>query len=411
MDNSILYKALWVEDEPGNVESLQMMADEQGIELDQCPNWEEAERRLMVSFNEYTAIILDAFCPLSNSEKVANESFLGHVMIRLSRIFGEKHKFIPWYVLSAKTMSNFNVVIQLINTYEREQLKPEWGKLVYSKTNDTEVKELFDNICRVGPNMTVNTVLCRHFDVFKYVGDGLIINSVNARNILLKMLSALYNPEENLNFEYEGNPLRKVLEYLFRSAKSYGLLPDECFKHEGNNVVLQESSKYMAGQTAVIYSDSNTVEGQIRYGIPNESIFTKDIASVIQNMLNFTSADSHTKADEPYCISTEKKDLFFGYVLQLCHVIRFYGQFVETHSNVDINKQKQTRLNCQQYEGQEGVIEYDEHVNLLHVGDCMVTGNANILVGRKVKLKSVTTNSNASVFDIYPYFAKYDKVN
>lgn len=411
-NNDILYKALWVEDEPDNVEGLQMIADELHVKLDPCPNWEEAERRLMIGFNEYTAIILDAFCPLNKSEKVPNENFLGHVMIRLSRIFGEKQKFIPWYVLSAGTMKNFDVVVQLINTYERKQLKPEWGKLVYSKNDGKDVNELFENICKVGQNMTINTVLLRHFNVFKYVGDGLTINSVNARNILLKMLSALYNPEDNLNFEYEGNPLRKVVEYLFRSANGYGLLPDECFKNIGTerSVILQESSKFMAGQTATVYSNENNVIGQIRYGFPDEAIFSKEIADIIHNILDFTSSESHTKQNEPYRIPADKKDLFFSYVLQLCHVIHYYGQFVEVHNDIGINKRKHIRLDYSQYEGKEGVIEYDEHIKHLHVGDCMVSGNSDTLVGKKVRLKEVKTNSKANAFEIYPYFAKYDKI-
>jgi uncharacterized protein YggL (DUF469 family) len=52
---------------------------------------------------------------------------------------------------------------------------------------------------------------------------------------MLKMLSALYYPEENLNFVYEGNPLRKVLEYIFHIANKYGLLPDDCIEANGLN--------------------------------------------------------------------------------------------------------------------------------------------------------------------------------
>lgn len=409
-NNDIDFKVLWVEDEPGNVEGLKMIADEYRIALDQCPNWEEAERRLMISFNEYTAIILDAFCPLKKSETAPNKDFLGDVMTRLSRIFGEKHKLIPWYVLSAGTMNNFDVVVQLINTNERRQMLPEWGKLVYSKTDDTEVKELFDNIYKVGKNMAVNTVLYRHSEVFKYVGEGLTINSVDARNILLRILSALYNPEDNLNFEYEGNPLRKVVEFLFRSANSYGLLPDACFK-KGANVNLQESSKFMAGQVATVYSESNEATGQIRYGSPKEAVFTEEIAGIVRNILNFTSAESHTKEDGPYRIPAEKKDLFFSYVLQVCHVIRFYGQYCTTHKDVEVNKRKHISLIYSQYEGKEGIIKYDEYLKILHIGDCMVSGSPDTLVGKKVRLKEVRINSKENFFEIYPYFAKYNKMN
>ena len=409
MADNITYKVLWVDDDPSIIDGYQNNADGYNIKLDHSPNWEDAERKLMISFNEYSAIILDANCRLRESDNIESEQFLGKVMIRLSRIFGEKRKFIPWYVLSAGTMSHFDFVMQLINTDERILLAPEWGKLVYYKDQNDDFTTLFTNIQKVGMNMSANTVLYRHLDVFKYVGDGLSINSIMARNTLLKMLSALYYPEENLNFEYEGNPLRRVLEYMFRSAHEWGLLPEECFQKE-NHVNLQESYKYLAGQNAACYKN-NKVDYYFRYGELGEIILPDEISKLVLDIKNFASSDSHTNIEEPYIIPEQKKDIFFSYVLQMCHIIKHYGQYVNDHQDVAANISKFSKLDYAKYEGKVGEIEYDSVLNLLHVGDCMLPGNNPEKDGMKVKLNSVSSNSDTSINEVYPFFAKYTREN
>ena len=102
MREEMFYKVLWVEDDLSIIRGYQITAESKDIELDVATNWEEAEEKLRINFNEYSAIILDAQCKIKKADTVASKLFLGHVSVRISRIFGEKHKFIPWYVLSAK---------------------------------------------------------------------------------------------------------------------------------------------------------------------------------------------------------------------------------------------------------------------------------------------------------------------
>ena len=347
----ILYKVLWVDDDPSIIEGFQIAAEKYDIELDVAYNWEMAEEKLRVNFNEYTAIILDANCKIKETDKVASHLFLGHASVRLSRIYGEKHKFIPWYVLSAGTMDKFDTVLELINTDERKNFEADWGEMRYLKsgvdiTGVRYVDKLFTNIKKVAVDTSINTVLFRHSDVFKYVGQDKAIGYVKARKYLLKMLSALYYPEENLNYEYEGNPLRKVLEYLFRSANKHGLLPDDLFDSIGHITIL-DASRFMAGlNTKERYGTDH--KQAIRWGKAGESkdgaggdcIFTAEIAMFVKNILNFSSSDSHTEEDEPYVIDETKKEIFFGYVLQLCHVIKWFGEYVKQNPNIEANKSK-----------------------------------------------------------------------
>lgn len=79
-------------------------------------------------------------------------------------------------------------------------------------------------------------------------------------------------------------------------------------------------------------------------GVENDTIFPKYMGFITQNILNFASANSHTSemneytiGDKDLAIDENEKELFFGYVLQLCHVIKFFGHFVEKHNDKNTN--------------------------------------------------------------------------
>lgn len=324
-------------------------------------------------------------------------------------------------------MDDFGVVLDLINTEERKSFDVLWGPLRYIK--GVEEKALYTNIRNIAESSSINTVLFRHANVFKYIGEGRIFDYVMARTYILKMLSALYYPEENLNFVDDGNPLRKVLEYLFRGANKYGLLPDDCFDPKGN-IRLLDASRFMGGKNA------NAYEGEkkyyVRYGKPGpykegaggDSIFSNDVAMLVKNILEFSNIDSHTDEEETYVIDEDKKEIFFGYLLQLCHVIKYLGEFIETHPNIEENKSKiriipisttDNIINEQQleaakikYEGKIFTPEKDEE-GFWHCGECTLVIRF-LNVGDKIKLRDVTNNTNEKTKVRYPYFAYFDKI-
>lgn len=64
MREEMFYKVLWVEDDLSIIRGYQITAEAKDIELDVATNWEEAEEKLRINFNEYSAIILDAQCKI-----------------------------------------------------------------------------------------------------------------------------------------------------------------------------------------------------------------------------------------------------------------------------------------------------------------------------------------------------------
>jgi len=414
------YRVLWVDDDKSIIKSTKQDADEYGIILDHYTNWQEAEVALKNNFDDYSAIILDAFCKISPTEDI-QEGFIHVVLPSLTSLFGKKNRFIPWYILSAGTMSRFSETIK-IAAYHHQT--PEWGQMEYIKDvpdNDLRNSQfLYENIVRVAKEQANNIVLFRHKDVFAYLGKDSLIDE-QARKLMLSMLGALYFPEKHTNYVYEGNPLRKVMEYVFRAANKVGLLPKECFERD-DQINLLESNRYMSGM--------NTKHSHIRYGKAGddsegkggETIFPPYLGNITKNIIEFGSIDSHTNEAFPYTIDDKdlaltenEKELFFSYVLQLCHVIKFFGNFANANPDIEANRAMKQVISSIEvaasgYEGYKGVVEKDSNGNCF-CGKCILSfKSASACVGKRVELYNIKPNEKSTKIK-YPLFANYKLID
>lgn len=422
MNNETLYNVLWVDDNSDDsfVLGYQFRAESLGINLIHTTNWAEAEKKLIKQFDEFSAVILDANCKMTEA-RLEEEKFIPKVIPKLVSICNERKQLIPWYILSAGTMSNFQFVREI--AYDSHApYEDEWGQMLFIKDvadDDAQSSQkLFEQIIRVAKEQSNNVVLYRHENVFKYLGNGddKLIQG-DARKILRKMLSILYFPAETFHeIKFEGNPLRKVMEYIFRAAQKVGLLPQECFERD-NQVNLLESSRYMSGL--------NTKHSHLRYGEAGpdhegrggDTIFPEYLGNIIRAIIEFGSIDSHTNEAFPYTIDDEdltltenEKELFFGYVLQLCHIIKFFGNYVDTHNDISINKSMITKiLDPSDYEEIEGVVETDG--SNYYCDKCVLLNSAKRFVGERIKLSNVRINTNRETKGKYPFFARFELIN
>ena len=133
------------------------------------------------------------------------------------------------------------------------------------------------------------------------------------------------------------------MEHVFRAAHKVGLLPNECFDRAGQ-LNLLDANRFMSGIATYHSKLRYGKEKNEKMGVENDTIFPKYMGFITQNILNFASANSHTSEmneytidDKDLAIDENEKELFFGYVLQLCHVIKFFGHFVETHNDKNTN--------------------------------------------------------------------------
>ena len=422
MDEAV-YKVLWIDDQPEIVQGYQLLAGIRNIDLIHFENWMDAQSTLMKDFNELTAIILDANCKWDSAQNAPSERFLPDVLSKLQELFGNKHREIPWYILSAGTMTNFDMITDTIISRSRRDHESDWGKTIYLKDLITTLKEkneLFDNIRKVGASQSNNLVLYRHRETFNYMGDGTFISD-EARKILLKALAVLYFPEENINYEFAGNPIRKVVEYMFKSAYKYGLLTDD-FLDENGFVILWHSMEYLCGMESKKIPFRFGKRGTKKDYSDNESVLPTTSYNTFKGLLNYVNVDSHTIGEEnetPYKIDAESKDLFYAYVLFLCHIITCFGKYVELHHDVEENKKKAEKIST--VEAKKTVAPAptalvrpapDEFLGKTYtalnmgkgyaLGKCKVDSEIKITPGNKYKIELLVDNNGSDVVN-YPY--------
>ena len=134
MDNAV-YNVLWIDDadQPNFVEGFRVFAGLRNIQFIHFENWTDAQPTLNKEFNELTAIILDANCKWDSSEQAPSERFLPDVLSKLYQMFGDRHREIPWYILSAGTMTNFDQITDAVISRDRRAHEIDWGITIYLK--------------------------------------------------------------------------------------------------------------------------------------------------------------------------------------------------------------------------------------------------------------------------------------
>ncbi|MBQ4034840.1 MAG: hypothetical protein II623_05220, partial [Paludibacteraceae bacterium] len=344
MANNEIMKVLWVDNDPSVVEGTQQRAEQYNIDLPCFSNWEAAETELKDHFNEFSAIILDANCEFS-ADSVEDKTFLAYVLPRLSKLFGEKHAEIPWYVLSAGTMDEFDLVLQMVNNDDRKKHNEDWGPLLYFKDKryedgTTDLDKLFLNIRQSDDSSYQTKIRTLYSDVFRTIAEKNNKLDKEIENILMPVLIALHFPEtttDNANLS-SFTQLRQVIEYLFRACNQTGLLPDECALNGKINI--QESLRYLSGE--------NTKHLGVRYGSyeQGDHLFPQIVSENLQQILNTANACVHTADENPdesknvvdYLDTIGGDRQLYSFALELCDVIVWYGKYIQKHPDREKNR-------------------------------------------------------------------------
>lgn len=340
MDNESTVKVLWIDNDLSIVESTQQWADNYNIELIHCKNWDEGETELRNQFDKLSAIILDANCEFHHNS-VEDKSFLAFVMPRMAKLFGEKHHDLPWYVLSAGTMEDFNLVMQLVDTDDRQQHDSNWGRLLYlkDKRNEdgtTDLDALFANIRKAVKNSGDMKIRSYYSDVFNALDNSANKYDPALSDIVLEVLKQLHHPEQPPTFKPINYfmQLRRAAEFIFRAANEHGLLPDQCL-HDGK-INLKESWRYMSGQDTK-YSGVKFANGK--------GILPRLASENLGNMMEVANNSAHTDSAD-----VEEEDLvgslfevagawrqLCAFTLELCDLIVWLGNYMAIHNDREQN--------------------------------------------------------------------------
>ena len=334
-----LIQVLWVEDDPVVTETFPLKAENFDLELVPYSCWDDAKEALESDYDRWSAIILDAKCKHHRDSADSAIVFLREALKDISVLAEKKDRVIPWYVLTGGDTSE---VSDSIND-EREKWDKDWtdstNKKYYSKNTDTEM--LYNRIryhANVSQRLQIQQLYKNVFDAIKECNiDDVCYNAIE------DLLVPIHFPEESdaINYNDKFQKARDVLEYIFRSMSSYGILPDW-----GKQVNLSASSHLIAG------IDFTNKKGELIVK-SKASIIPEELAGVMKVMVRVIPPFCHSDSGKHGGI--RKKEymkhvdnstfLLKSFTLQFCDIILWYRNYLQSHKDKTENSKNWEIIN------------------------------------------------------------------
>ena len=323
-----LIQVLWVEDDPAVTETFPIKAENFDLQLVPFSCWDDAKEALENDYDRWSAIILDAKCKHHRDSPDSAVVFLREALKDISVLAAIKGRTIPWYVLTGGDTSE---VSDSINE-ERLKWDKDWtdatNKKYYSKNTDTD--SLYSQIrghAKESPRLQVRKLYSAVFEAL----DNCRINEA-AFNALEDLLVPIHFPDEIDAKDYNDKfqKARDVLEYIFRSMSSFGILPD--WKEQVN---LRASSLLLDNMDFKKRDGSIIVKSKAR-------ILPKELSRIMGTMVNiipaFCHSDSGVKDNiqkKEYIKSVDNSTfLLKSFTLQFCDLILWYRNYLREHDNI-----------------------------------------------------------------------------
>jgi len=292
------YRILIVDDDKSYAQIwIERAFDDHLIDLIHYIDWESAQTQLKANPDKFQAIILDAKGKLTTDD--ASES-MKHVIKALQDLKElEGHGLFFPYVINTGFIDDS--VIGLL-----EEVK------IFSKGNeDTLFKYLIDKIkCSPYDKLRKNNNI-----IFSLFDEGHLTSKSGQK--LLDVLIFAENPSWRKAPEDFFNPVRKILDAIFRRLRELGKVDDKCFR--GNDVNLKNCIEYLQGNSVRI--DYQTLTGKRIVPFHNY----KSLLYIHE----MTSTFSHEYIDEtevsPYALQSV--------VYALCEVLYWFRDFINLEAN------------------------------------------------------------------------------
>lgn len=326
-----LIQVLWVEDDEKVTKTYPVKAKLLGLQLVPHLCWDDAKVALEREYDRWSAIILDAKCKHHRESADNAVRFLGEALKDISTIAQKKGRTIPWYILTGGDESE---VSDSIND-DRMEWDSDWTvakhKNYYSKATDRD--ELYRRIryrASISPRLQIQKM---YRNVFEAIEECNI--DIEAYNALEDLLIPIHFPDEIDAKDYNDKfqKARDVLEYIFRSMSTYGILPNW-----GKQVNLTASSLLLDNMDFKNKDDSPIVTSRAR-------ILPKELSRIMKVMVNiippFCHSDSGIEDNvrkKEYMTSVENSTfLLKSFTLQFCDLILWYHNYLREHPDKEEN--------------------------------------------------------------------------
>lgn len=329
MEKNELLKVLWVENDPKVIESYQLDAETYGLELVCYPCWDKAKEALKTDDRHWSAIILDAKCQNHKNDIDDAQVFLVHALSDIKEFSKERGKVIPWYILSGASENEFTKSI----LEDRMAWDKDWtestGKVYYAKGVDNEM--LYRRIKVHAENYSQMFQI--HY-IYNTVFDAMRETDLEEHIVSLEdLLLPIHFPNIKKDTEYNDSGFKKVriiIESIFRSMITNGILP-----YFGKKVNLFWSSFLLNGKNAI------DQKGNVHFRfIGSEPIIPKVMGDNLKAMSDNLPTDLHpTEGINNYLeLVNQTTYLLKSYTFQLCDIILWYQNYLQTHQDVEANR-------------------------------------------------------------------------
>lgn len=382
------YNVIWIDDEwdTRGKPFIKLCKVKHQIHITPFKTREEGMALLLKDERPWDAVILDAKAYNKTENEEPNLTGLYEAIKQIEGL--KMKKSIPYFVLTRQPdLLDNDTFRELIGDfYKKGEAEIEEG-IVKVKGQEHLIEDLkarVDGYSRY-----------RVKELYKDTVD--VLNQVNPKACenILDIMEVMHFPAANPKFNYDEsfNSLRKILESFYKKANEYQIIPDECVDLIEGNVNINQCVQYLSGRNADVVG--------IRYGSNNDKIVPRHIKDLMFSVQSLTNYLSHEYVNNN--VATKPKDILFSLALQICEIILWLNNYIESHKNIDANRAMCKTIGVVESIKDNPSICLIRSKRVGHEKSICLSTIAEGLVGKKVVVIKEAINTNSKSHELYPY--------
>ena len=377
------YNVIWIDDEwdTRGKPFIQLCEIKHEIHITPFKTRKEGMDLLLQDERPWDAVILDAKAYNKSENETANLKGLYEAIKQIESIKMKKN--IPYFVLTRQPdLMDNDTFKELIGSFYKKDFEGQ-NRLI------EDLKERVDGYSRY-----------RVKELYKDTVGVLSQVNMKACESIIDIMEVMHFPASNPKFNYDEsfNSLRKILECFYKEANEWQIIPDECVDRKEGKVNINQCVQYLSGRNADIVG--------IRYGTITDKIVPRHIKDLMFSVQSLTNYLSHEYVNNN--VATKPKDILFSLALQICEIILWLNNYINSHKNRDDNRKMCKTIGVVELIDENSPICLIRSKRVGHeLNTCLSSKYAKDknLVGKKVVVLEVSKNINPETKQSFPFFA------
>jgi hypothetical protein len=386
-----MYKVLWLDDQYKDDAMTQFVIDAEnnGFILEGYRSKEEGFEALEQRLEDFDLILLDGlfFERKEQEAGTEDESGIGSAISNINEL--RSRKYFPWFVLSGKDKFTKGENTLLIANKAK----------CFDKTNPNDVINLFEEMKVAASQQKDAQLKYKYRDLLASCSDQLLGADQFPR--LFALIKHIESVEFMTKTEDLLNPIRKIIERMFRRMTEQGVIPETI---QANKGWINGSSLFLSNK----HSDYEHLS-EITPPLISENIFR--LLNIIQDA-SHAEGELKLKVDQ-YLKSAQSDYLYRSCVFLLFDLLMWFKEFMENNSDKETNKARWVKKNNTTKEVTIiGELRQDNEQNY-YVGNHILPYSKvhNVYeIGTSIRITSSSINTKTKPH-LYPNFAASFEIN